>query len=72
MADTLNAALFGAIELVQQEHFPHRDADDLQILFPLKPLRRKTGPVSVDGKIIIQRKILKRPAEQDCGKGNDD
>ena len=64
MADALHASLGGTIEFVEQKHFPHGDADDLQILFPLKPLRRKTGPVSVDGKIIIQRKILKRPAKK--------
>ena len=38
MADALNASFPGTIELIQQQHFPHGDADDLQILFPLKPL----------------------------------
>ena len=64
-ADSLNSPI-GAVEgFVEKEHFPHGDPDDLQVLFPLKSFSCKTCPVSVDGKIVIQRKIHEGSSEQE-------
>ena len=38
MADALHASLDGTIEFVEQKHFPHGDANELQIFLPLEPL----------------------------------
>ena len=38
MADALHASLGGTIEFVEQKHFPHGDANELQIFLPLETL----------------------------------